>query len=216
MEPSPRAILRLFLSYVSNMQILLSGSASTFRALAEQLDYWREQLKDLTTLDLPTDRTRPPTQTFTGATHEIHLPLRIMKDLKLLGRKDGATLFMTLLAAFQTLLHRYSGQDDIVVGTPIAGRTRVEVEGLIGFFVNMLVLRTDASGDPTFRELLKRVKKVALGSYTHKDIPFDKVVEELHPRRDPSRNPLFQVLFACTQITGTWRKNPMSVSGRSA
>src|SRR5438552_12071419 len=164
--------------------------------LAEQLDYWGAQLRDLTTLDLPTDRPRPPMQTFTGATHEIDLPLRIIKDLKLLGRKDGATLFMTLLAAFQTLLHRYSAQDDIVVGTPIAGRTRVEVEGLIGFFVNMLVLRTDASGDPTFRELLKRAKKVALGSYTHKDIPFDKVVEELHPRRDPSRNPLFQVLFA--------------------
>src|SRR5437667_1440089 len=164
--------------------------------LAGQLDYWRQQLKDLTTLDLPTDRPRPPMQTFTGATHEIHLPLTLVKDLKLLGRKEGATLFMTLLAAFQTLLHRYSGQDDIVVGTPIAGRTQVEVEGLIGFFVNMLVLRTDASGDPAFRELLKRVKKVALGAYAHQYIPFEKVVEELHPRRDPSRNPLFQVVFA--------------------
>src|SRR5437773_4321249 len=107
---------------------------------------------------------------------------------------------MTLLAAFQTLLHRYSGLDDIVVGTPIAGRTRVEVEGLIGFFVNMLVLRTDASGDPTFRELLKRVKKVAIGAYAHQDIPFEKVVEEHHPRRAPSRNALFQVAFAM-QIT---------------
>ncbi|PYV90774.1 MAG: non-ribosomal peptide synthetase, partial [Acidobacteria bacterium] len=173
--------------------------------LAEQLDYWREQLKDLTTLDLPTDRPRPPMQTFTGATHEIHLPLTIIKDLNLLVRKEGATPFMTLLAAFQTLLHRYGGQDDIVVGTPIAGRTRVEVEGLIGFFVNMLVLRTDASGDPTFRELLKRVKKVALGAYAHQDIPFEKVVEELHPRRDPSRNPLFQVAFA---LQNTPRPSP--------
>jgi len=112
---------------------------------------------------------------------------------------------MTLLAAFQTLLHRYSGQDEIVVGTPIAGRTRVEVEGLIGFFVNMLVLRTDAPGDPTFRELLKRVKKVALGAYAHHDIPFEKVVEELHPRRDPSRNPLFQVAFA---LQNTPRPSP--------
>src|SRR5437773_5161428 len=112
---------------------------------------------------------------------------------------------MTLLAAFQTLLHRYSGLDDIVVGTPIAGRTRVEVEGLIGFFVNMLVLRTDASGDPTFRELLKRVKKVAIGAYAHQDIPFEKVVEEHHPRRDPSRNPLFQVAFA---LQNTPRPSP--------
>src|SRR5436309_7025996 len=135
----------------------------------------------------------------------FHLPLTIIKDLNLLDRKEGATPFMTLLAAFQTLLHRYGGQDDIVVGTPIAGRTRVEVEGLIGFFVNMLVLRTDASGDPTFRELLKRVKKVALGAYAHQDIPFEKVVEELHPRRDPSRNLLFQVAFA---LQNTPRSSP--------
>jgi len=200
-HPSPLSELRIqYADFAVWQRQYLQGDL-----LAEQLDYWRQQLKDLTTLDLPTDRPRPPMQTFTGATHEIHLPLTLVKDLNLLGRKEGATLFMTLFAAFQTLLHRYSGQDDIVVGTPIAGRTRVEVEGLIGFFVNMLVLRTDASGDPTFRELLKRAKKVAIGAYAHQDIPFEKVVEELHPRRDPSRNPLFQVVFA---LQNTPRPSP--------
>src|SRR5205809_2730976 len=173
--------------------------------LAEQLDYWREQLKDLTTLDLPTDRPRPPMQTFTGATHEIHLPLTLVKDLNLLGRKEGATLFMTLLAAFQTLLHRYSGQDDIVVGTPIAGRTRAEFQGLIGVFVNAVVLRTNLSGNPTFNEVLARVREMVLGAHAHQDLPFEKVVEELHPRRDPSRNPLFQVAFA---LQNTPRPSP--------
>jgi len=164
--------------------------------LAQQLSYWRHQLRDLPTLEFPTDHPRPPVQTFTGAVHEMHAPSTVVDALRSLGRREEATLFMTLLAAFQSLLHRYTGQDDIVVGTPIAGRTSVEVEALIGFFVNMLVLRTDASGDPTFRELLGRVRRVAFDAYAHQDVPFEKLVEELHPRRDPSRNPLFQVAFA--------------------
>src|SRR4029077_1491547 len=117
---------------------------------------------------------------------EVHVPSSVVDALRSLSRREEATLFMTLLAAFQSLLHRYSGQNDIVVGTPIAGRTSVEVEALIGFFVNMLVLRTDASGDPTFRELLGRAKRVAFNAYAHQDVPFEKLVEEFHPRRDPS------------------------------
>src|SRR5262249_34692033 len=148
------------------------------------------------TLELPIDHPRPATQTFMGASHRIHLPEALVRALKSLSRGEDATLFMTCLAAFNVLLHRYSGQDDLVVGSPIAGRARAEVQGLIGFFVNMLVLRTDVSGDPTFRELLRRVRKTALEAYyTHEDVPFEKLVEELHPPRDPSRNPLFQVVL---------------------
>ena len=164
--------------------------------LTQQLNYWREQLREATVLDLPTDRPRPPVQTFTGGAQEMRLPRDVVEALKSLGRSEHATLFMTLLAAFQALLHRYTGQDDIVVGTPIAGRTRVEVEQLIGFFVNMLVLRTDAAGDPTFRDFLGRTARVAFDAYAHQDTPFERLVGELHPARDPSRNPFFQVVFA--------------------
>ena len=118
-----------------------------------------------------------------------------MQALQDLSRRHGVTLFMTLLAAFQLLLHRYTDQDDIVVGALIANRNRVETEGLIGFFVNTLVLRTDLSGNPSFRELLDRVREVALGAYSHQDLPFEKLLEALQPPRDLSRTPLFQVLF---------------------
>ncbi len=168
--------------------------------LTDSVNYWSTHLKDLATLELPIDHPRPATQTFIGAIHRIHLPKALVRALKSLSRGEGVTLFMTCLAAFNVLLHRYSGQDDLVVGSPIAGRAREEVEGLIGFFVNMLVLRTDVSGDPTFRELLKRVRKTALEAYTHQDIPFEKLVEELHPGRDPSRNPLFQVVLALQNV----------------
>lgn len=163
--------------------------------LAGLLHYWREQLANLTVLELPTDRPRPPLPSYRGARHDFQLPPELMHELQSLSRIEGATLHMTLLAAFQLLLKRYSGQDDIVVGTPIAGRNNAALEGLIGFFVNTLVLRTDLSGDPTFRELLGRVRQVSLAAYDHQDLPFEKLVEELQPERHLSRSPLVQVLF---------------------
>lgn len=163
--------------------------------LETQLSYWRKQLDNLATLQLPTDRPRPAIQSFRGARQTLALPKDLSVALKALSRKEGVTLFMTLLAAFQTLLHRYAGQEDIAVGTDVANRNRVETEGLIGFFVNLLVMRTNLSGNPTFRELLRRVREMALGGYAHQDVPFERLVEELRPERDLSRNPLVQVLF---------------------
>jgi amino acid adenylation domain-containing protein len=163
--------------------------------LEKQLSYWKQQLADVPVLELPTDRPRPPVQTYRGARQSLVLPKTLCDDLKAVSRHEGVTLFMTLLAAFQTLLYRYTGQEDIVVGSPIAGRNRTEIEGLIGFFVNTLVMRTSLSGDPSFRELLGRVRKIALEAYTHQDLPFEKLVEELQPERDLSRTPLFQVFF---------------------
>jgi len=160
-----------------------------------QLAYWRKQLADLPALQLPTDRPRPAVMSYRGARHPIVIPDALCEKLKALSQREGATLFMTLLAAFQTLLHRYTGQDDIVIGSPIANRNRAEMEGLIGFFVNTLVLRTDMSGDPSVREVLARVRQTALDAYAHQDLPFEKLVEDLHPQRDLSRNPLFQVCF---------------------
>lgn len=169
----------------------------TGEVYAEQLAYWKKQLDDAPgLLDLPADRPRPPVQTFRGAKETVLFPKRLNEGLQALSQQEGVTTFMTLLAAFQTLLARYSGQDDIVVGSPIAGRTRDELEGSIGFFVNNLVLRTGMSGDPTFRELVMRVKNVTLGAYAHQDFPFEKIVEELHPERSLSHTPLFQVMFA--------------------
>ncbi|MBI4524345.1 MAG: amino acid adenylation domain-containing protein [Deltaproteobacteria bacterium] len=164
--------------------------------LEKQLSYWRQQLKGAPpVLELPTDHPRPPVQTYRGARQSLALSKTLSQALKALSRQEGVTLFMTLLAAFQTLLQRYTGQDDIVVGTPTAGRTRSEIEELIGFFLNTVVLRTDLSGNPSFRDLLVRVRQVALGAYTHQDLPFEKLLEELQPERDLSRTPLFQVFF---------------------
>ncbi len=168
----------------------------TGSVLDEQLAYWRRQLADLSALDLPTDRPRPRQQTFRGGRYETVFPSAVTKALRKLAQSEGATLYMALLTAFHVLLSRYTGQEDIVVGSPIAGRNRSELEGLIGFFVNALVMRTDLSGDPTFRELLRRVREVALGAYAHSDLPFEKLVEELQPQRDLGQNPLFQVTFA--------------------
>lgn len=168
--------------------------------LEQQLGYWRKQLDGLSTLELPTDRPRPPVQTYRGGFHNFAIGKALTEGLRELSRREGTTLFMTLLTAFKVLLHRYSDQVDIVVGTYIANRNRVEIEGLIGFFLNTLVLRTDVSGDPSFRELLARVKDVSVGAYAHQDLPFEKLVEELHPARDLSRNPLFQVTFQLPNV----------------
>ena len=171
----------------------------TGETLDTHLAYWREQLADISNLELPTDRPRPPIQTYNGGTRSIMLPLALSSQLKALSRREGATLYMTLLAAFKTLLHRYTGHDDIAIGTPIANRNRSEIENLIGFFINTLVLRTDMSGDPTFRNLLSRVRETALSAYTHQDMPFEYLVEQLQPDRDMSRPPFFQVMFALLQ-----------------
>jgi len=164
-------------------------------ALQTLIDYWAGRLVGVPALELPTDRPRPPAMSHRGDRREAAFPTGLVAGLRSLGRKEGATLYMTLLAAFQVLLHRYTGQVDIVVGSPIAGRTRSELEDLIGFFVNTLVLRGDLSGDPSFREFLGRVRQEALGAYAHQDLPFEQLVGVLQPDRDPSRTPLFQVMI---------------------
>ncbi|WYL93618.1 MAG: non-ribosomal peptide synthase/polyketide synthase [Gloeotrichia echinulata IR180] len=164
--------------------------------LQNQLNYWQQQLKDAPALlSLPTDRPRPAVQTFAGAYHEFALSVELTKKLTKLSQEQGVTLFMMLLAAFDTLLYRYTEQSDILVGTPIANRNRSEIEGLIGFFVNTLVLRTDLSGNPSFAELLTRVRLMAMDAYAHQDLPFEMLVEVLQPERDLSHAPLFQVDF---------------------
>jgi amino acid adenylation domain-containing protein len=171
-------------------------------ALESQLDYWKRQLaRGLTPLNLPTDYDRPAVQTFRGARLTKALSEESTKALKDLSRREGVSLFMTLLATLDILLCRYTGQDDIIVGSTIAGRNSPETDGLIGFFINALALRTDLSGNPTFLELLKRVREVCLDAYTHQDLPFERVVEEINPERDLSRNPLFQVMFNMADIS---------------
>jgi len=162
----------------------------------EQLAYWRERLAGVPpALELPLDRLRPAVQTHRGELARLDLPADLAARLRELARREGTSPFMTLLAVFQLLLSRLSGQDDVVVGSPSAGRSRMEMEGLIGLFLNTLVLRTDLSGNPTFRELLGRVRDVVLGAYQYQDIPFERLLEELQPERQLSRTPIFQVLF---------------------
>ncbi|MCB8765707.1 amino acid adenylation domain-containing protein [Planktothrix agardhii 1029] len=164
--------------------------------LQTQLNYWRNQLADAPALlSLPTDHPRPAVQSFVGAYQEFSLSPALSQALTELSRKQGVTLFMTLLAAFDALLYRYTGSSDILVGTPIANRNRGEIEGLIGFFVNTLVLRTDLADNPSFSQLLTRVREVAMDAYAHQDLPFEMLVEALQPERDLSHTPLFQVAF---------------------
>jgi Condensation domain len=165
--------------------------------LESQLAYWAGQLAGLPpALELPADRPRPAVPTYRGATHTFTVPAPVTAALRDLAQREGATLYMTLLAAFYVLVGRYTGESDVAVGTPIANRTRPELEHLIGFFVNTLVLRGDLSGDPTFRELLARTRDTALAAYAHQDLPFEQLVDHLQPERQLNRNPLTQILFA--------------------
>ena len=158
--------------------------------------YWRETLGGkLPVLELPTDHARPPIQTYNGDREELPVPLELVDELGALGKAEGATLYMVMLAAYDVLLGRYTGQEDLLVGTAINGREHTEVENLIGFFVNTLVIRTDLSGDPTFRELVNRVRNACLGAYEHHQIPFERLVDELQPERNLSYSPIFQTLF---------------------
>jgi amino acid adenylation domain-containing protein len=192
-EPSPLPDLPIqYADYAVWQRRTLHGEP-----LERELAYWREQLEGLPpALDLLTDRPRPTVQSTRGAKQSSLIPKPVSDGLKELSRREGVTLFTSLLAAFHTLLGRYTGQEDIVVGSPIAGRTHAETEELVGFFVNTLALRLDLSGDPTFRELLQRAREVTLGAYAHQDLPFEKLVEELQPERDLRRTPVFQVAFA--------------------
>jgi amino acid adenylation domain-containing protein len=205
-EPSPLPELAVqYVDYAQWQRRRLQGEVRE-----RLLGYWRRQLSgELPVLDLPADRARPPVQTFRGGSCCALLPRELAADLRAFGRRRSASLFMSLFAAFNLLLHRYSGQEDILVGIPIAGRNRAQVEDLIGFFINSLVLRTDLSGRPTFGELLARVRQTALDSYTHQDLPFEQLLQELRPERDLSRTPLFQVFFNFQNLADA----PLSLPG---
>ncbi len=182
-------------------QVLDSGALST------HLDYWREQLEGAPpVLNLPTDRPRSAAATFRGAAEVIALPADLTASLKKLSRQEDVTLFMTLIAGYQMLLSRYSGQEQIVVGTDVANRTTAEAEALMGFFINLLVLRTDLSGNPSFREILRRVRRTSLDAYAHQHVPFDKLVEELQPERRATHTPIVQVQFVMQNTPGLQRQ----------
>ncbi len=191
-KPSPLAELEIQYADFAHWQTeWLKGET-----LDEQLSYWKRQLGgDLPALDLPADRPRPAAQTYRGGRESLVLSSSLGEAFKALCRREGVSLFMGALAAFKTLLHRYTGQKDILAGTPIANRNRREVEGVIGFFLNTLIMRTDLSGDPTFSQLLARVREMSLGAYAHQDLPFETLVEALQPERNLSLSPLFQVMF---------------------
>ncbi len=173
----------------------------TGAVLDEQVKYWKRMLTGAPPLlALPVDRPRPPVQTYRGAAVSFSLPQSLTEQMTLLARRHDATLFMVLLAAFEILICRYTGETNFCVGTPVANRTRPETEQVIGFFINTLVLRADLSGNPSFVELLRRVHEIALGAQSHQDLPFEKVVEELQPVRDLSHSPLFQVMFVLHNV----------------
>ena len=186
--------------------------------LQHQVNYWKQKLAEISPLlELPTDRPRPPIQTFSGDFEELFISQELTQQLKDLTQKSGATLFMTLLSAFAILLYRYSGQNDIVIGSPIANRNRSELEGLIGFFVNTLALRIQLNDSPTFLELLEQVKQTSLDAYEHQDLPFEKLVEELQPERNLSYPPIFQTLFTLQNYPMSKLKLPgltLTMSGR--
>ena len=189
---------RAFLQGQSPEQFLagLAPAPDAVTPLRQQIDYWKAELAGVPDLlELPLDRPRPSAQTYRGATEPFQIGSELARKILALGHGESATGFMTLLAAFQALLHRYSGQDDIAVGTPIANRTQVETEDLIGFFVNTLVMRGRCAGNPTFRQLLARTREAALGAYAHQDLPFEMLVDALQPPRSRSHSPLFQVVF---------------------
>lgn len=191
-KPSPLPPLQIqYADFAQWQRRSLSGER-----LAAEVRYWRERLNGAPSmLKLPTDRPRPTVPSYAGATVDFHCPLAVAEGLVQISRQAGGTLFMVLLAAFKVLLYRLTGETDLVVGTPIANRNRTELESLIGFFVNQLALRTDLSGDPTFREVLRRVKESTLGAYEHQDLPFEKLVDSLQPVRSLAYAPLFQVVF---------------------
>jgi len=191
-NPSPLPELRIqYADFASWQREWLQGEV-----FEKQVSYWKQRLDGMPpALPLPTDRPRPATQTFRGERHFLELSQPLTEALKALSRREGVTLFMTLLAAFKVLMRYYTAQDDMVVGTNVANRNRLETEKMIGFFINQLVLRTDCAGNPGFRGLMSRVRETALGAYAHQDLPFEKLIEELQPQRDMSRSLLFQVKF---------------------
>ena len=168
----------------------------------QQMEYWQKQLNRMPqVLELPTDHVRPAQQSFRGGVQARDLESDLLEGLNAMGRGEGASLFMTLLAAFQVLLMRYTGQEDFGVGTTITNRSRTNLHGLIGFFLNTLVIRANLGGGPTFREILRQVRHTALSAYEHQDLPFEKLVEELAPDRDLSRSPVVQVMFTVRRPT---------------
>jgi amino acid adenylation domain-containing protein len=197
-RPSPLPELPLqYLDFAAWQRGWLAGGR-----LEREVAYWRERLAGAPALDLPTDNARPPVQTFRGAKRRFVLPPKVAEAAHRLSRRLGATPFMTALSAFLALLARHSGQGDLCVGIPYAGRDRLELEDLIGFFINTLVVRADLADDPSFEALVGRVRAAALGAFAHHAVPFEKVVEELRPERDQARSPLFQVMFA-------WQNQPL-------
>jgi amino acid adenylation domain-containing protein/FkbM family methyltransferase len=168
--------------------------------LKDEVDYWREQLDGATAMELPTDRVRPSAPSYRGGREQIAISKDVYRELRRFSQKEAATVFMSLMAVLKVVLMRYTGEDDISVGTVIANRTRKEIEGLIGFFVNTLVMRTRLEGNLSYRDLVKRVREVSLGAYAHQDAPFDKLVEEINPERDLSRSPLFQIMMVLQNI----------------
>jgi hypothetical protein len=192
-EPSPLADLSI---HYGDFAVWQRGWMRG-EAMERIASYWRQRLEGVPTrLDLPSDRPRPSRMTLRGDAVRELLPKEVYRGLRSFGRREGFTLYMTMMAAFQALIHRHTGQDDFLIGTGIANRRVTELEPIVGMMVNSLVIHGDLGGDPTFRELLERVRATTLGAYAHQDMPFERLVEEIQPERDASRNPLFQVMFS--------------------